>query len=51
MSAEEFSRKLVHPDDSKMIGIGLQEAIISPDSDYLFSQKQGFFVITEISQM
>jgi PAS domain S-box-containing protein len=35
MNAEEFTRKLVHPDDSKMIKIKLQEAISSTDPEYL----------------
>ncbi len=35
MSAEEFVRKLVHPDDSKMIAKNLQEAILSTDPEYL----------------
>ena len=35
MSVEEFSRRLVHPDDSKIVGNKLQEAIGSPDPEYL----------------
>ncbi len=35
MSAEEFVRRLVHPDDSKMIAKNLQEAITSTDPEYL----------------
>jgi len=35
MSAEEFVRRFVHPDDSKMVGTKLQEAILSTDSEYL----------------
>jgi PAS domain S-box-containing protein len=34
MSAEEFARRLVYPDDSKLIGKVLQSAIESPDPDY-----------------
>ncbi len=34
MSSEEFVRRFVYPDDSKMIGTSLQEAINSPDPDY-----------------
>jgi len=34
MSAEEFVRRLVHPDDSKIIGTNLQEAISSIDPEY-----------------
>ncbi len=35
MSAEVFVKKLVHPDDAIMVGKSLQEAIESPDPDYL----------------
>lgn len=35
MSAEVFAKKLVYPDDAIMIGQSLQEAIESPDPDYL----------------
>ena len=34
MSAEEFVRRFVHPDDSKMISNNLQEAITSTDPEY-----------------
>ncbi len=35
MSVDEFVRRLVHPDDSKIVGIKLLEAISSPDPEYL----------------
>lgn len=34
MSAEEFVRRFVHPDDSHMVAKSLQEAISSPDPEY-----------------
>ncbi len=34
MGAEEFVRRFVHPDDSKMISNNLQEAITSTDPEY-----------------
>ncbi len=35
MNAEEFARRLVHPDDSKMVVASLNEAINSPIPEYL----------------
>lgn len=34
MSAEEFTRRLVHPDDSKIVAQNLQKAISSSDPNY-----------------
>ena len=43
MSSEEFSRRLVHPDDSYLVAIALQMAIDSPDPNCSVKQEARVF--------
>ncbi len=43
MPAEEFARRLVHPEDSEIIGAKLQEAISSTDPEYFGQAEARFF--------